>query len=181
MPVEIWLYIFLGVMIAASIITLEMKNILSALVALGAVGLILSLSFLILQAPDLALVQFIYEILILSVVIIIMTVTRNERDLTDLKEKLPQVLLAFLILVPILFFSYHALRGLPAFGSPLLKVSARYLSHGAKETGSANIVTAVILDYRIYDTFGEATVIMVGILGTITIIRKIGRKRHETE
>ena len=176
MPVETWLYCLLGLMILAAIVTLEMKSILSAIVTIGVVGLILSLSFLILQAPDLALVQFIYEILILSVIAIVMTITKNEQDLTESKKNFLESSLAILLLLPVLVISYFALRDLPVFGQPLLKVAARYLSQGARETGSPNLVTAIILDYRVYDTLGEATVILTGILGSITIIRKIGRK-----
>ena len=181
MPVEIWLGALLVIMIVASLITLEMKNILSSLVALGVVGLVVSLSFLILQAPDLALVQFIYEIFILSVTIIIMTVIKSKEETVEGKQSIRQEVLAVLILLPVLFMGYFALKELPAFGQPLLKVAERYLTLGAKETGAANLVTAIILDYRAYDTLGEATVILAGILGTITIIRKIGRRYNGEE
>lgn len=175
MPVEIWLYGLLGLMILASIVTLEMKDVLSSIVAVGIVGLILSMSFLILQAPDLALVQFVFEIL--SVIILIMAFARKESHASDLRIQPGAVILAGAILLPILLLGLGALKGLPPFGEPLLKVSSRYLEQGARETGAANIVTAIILDYRAYDTLGEATVIFTGILGAIAIIRKIGRKQ----
>lgn len=38
-----------------------------------------------------------------------------------------------------------------------------------------NRVTAVILDYRAYDTLGEATVILAAIVGALVILRKRGR------
>lgn len=39
----------------------------------------------------------------------------------------------------------------------------------------ANRVCALILDYRGYDTLGEATVIFTGIMGALAILRKRGR------
>ena len=48
----------------------------------------------------------------------------------------------------------------------------------AAETGAANAVTAVLLDYRAYDTLGEATVIFVSILGAYAILRRVGRIRQ---
>ena len=48
----------------------------------------------------------------------------------------------------------------------------------AKQTGAANAVTAVLLDYRAYDTLGEATVIFVSILGAYAILRRVGRMRQ---
>ncbi|MHA1507042.1 MAG: hydrogen gas-evolving membrane-bound hydrogenase subunit E, partial [Candidatus Asgardarchaeia archaeon] len=39
-----------------------------------------------------------------------------------------------------------------------------------------NLVTSVLLDYRAYDTLGEATVLFTAILGAIVVLREIGRK-----
>jgi multisubunit Na+/H+ antiporter MnhB subunit len=47
-----------------------------------------------------------------------------------------------------------------------------------KETGAANIVTAVLLDYRAYDTLGEATVLFTSIVGALAILRKKARKKE---
>jgi multisubunit Na+/H+ antiporter MnhB subunit len=57
--------------------------------------------------------------------------------------------------------------------------AAHYLQHGLAETGGANMVTAVILDYRGYDTLGEATILFVSILGAITILRRRARPGAE--
>ena len=46
-----------------------------------------------------------------------------------------------------------------------------------KGTGAANAVTAILLDYRAYDTLGEATVIFVSIIGAYAILRRVGRTR----
>jgi len=40
----------------------------------------------------------------------------------------------------------------------------------------ANSVAGVILDFRGYDTLGEATVIFLGIVGVFVLLRKKGRK-----
>lgn len=45
----------------------------------------------------------------------------------------------------------------------------------AHETRTANVVMAVLLDYRAYDTLGEATIIFVSILGAYVILRPKGR------
>ena len=52
---------------------------------------------------------------------------------------------------------------MPAIGDPAspasVHVSPRYIERGHDETGAANLVTAVLADYRAYDTLGETTVI----------------------
>jgi multisubunit Na+/H+ antiporter MnhB subunit len=49
---------------------------------------------------------------------------------------------------------------------------------GSRGTGAANYVMGILLDYRAYDTLGEATVIFVAVLGAYAILRKVGRSRH---
>jgi len=46
----------------------------------------------------------------------------------------------------------------------------RYLQQGPEETGSINIVSAIITDYRAFDTLGETTVLfatVAAIYGTL--------------
>ncbi len=44
------------------------------------------------------------------------------------------------------------------------RVSDHYIEHAVRETGAANIVSAVLLDYRAFDTLGEAVVILAAAL-----------------
>ena len=48
-----------------------------------------------------------------------------------------------------------------------------------RETGATNAVMAVLLDYRAYDTLGEATVIFASIIGAYAILRHVGRRKQE--
>ncbi|NLW07741.1 MAG: hypothetical protein GX039_07185 [Clostridia bacterium] len=53
---------------------------------------------------------------------------------------------------------------------PSTHVSPRYIEMGYKETGALNMVTAVLADYRGYDTLGETTVIFTAGLACLLII-----------
>jgi multisubunit Na+/H+ antiporter MnhB subunit len=75
----------------------------------------------------------------------------------------------------ILIFFHRAVLDLPEFGNPLMPVSGEYLLSGLEKTGAANIVASIILDFRAYDTLGEATVIFVAIAGAIVLLRKKGK------
>jgi multicomponent Na+:H+ antiporter subunit C len=61
---------------------------------------------------------------------------------------------------------------------PLNTVALNYLENCYEDTGSINVVAAILADYRLYDTVGEATVLFVAILG-VTLI--LGRNHHRTE
>ncbi|MCM8782648.1 MAG: hypothetical protein NC828_06350 [Candidatus Omnitrophica bacterium] len=76
-------------------------------------------------------------------------------------------------------FAYFALRELPRFGYPLMRVAKGYISNGPEKTGAANIVAAIILDFRAYDTLGEASVLFTAVMGVLAVMRKIGRIKDE--
>ena len=179
MPVDVWLYFILGFMIIGSIASLEIKNMLSSIITIGVVGLGLSLAFLFLGAPDLALVQFVFEIL--CVIILIRAFAKRSIEVRALKRDVPETIIAIVILASIFVLSIFAFKDLPSFGKPIVRVAEHYLARAGVETGSQNIVTSVILNYRIYDTLGEVTVLFTAILGAFTILRKTGRKKRHAE
>jgi multisubunit Na+/H+ antiporter MnhB subunit len=178
MPVDILVSGLLIIMIVGAVICLETEDTLSSIIILGMVGLILSLTFLILQAPDLALAQFIYEILILGLAFVVMNRVKPDDDSLKLADGISRRINAILILAIILGFGYFAMKDLPAFGNHSLQIAEHYLNNGAKETGAANLVAGITLDYRVYDTFGEAIIIFTGVLGALAITRTKGRNEN---
>jgi multicomponent Na+:H+ antiporter subunit B len=169
------LQIILVFMIIAAIVAVELEDLLGAVVAVGAVGLGLSIAFLFLQAPDLAIVQLVVEIL--SLIILIRAVGMKDSLAITKERRFVTVLPVIVFILVFLYFTANALVEIPPFGNPILKVAQRYISSGIKETGAANIVSAIILDYRALDTLGEATVLFTAVIGVLTVIRKIGRKK----
>jgi len=51
------------------------------------------------------------------------------------------------------------------------EVFVRYVEDGMRETGAVNIVTAIILDYRAFDTLGEATVLFLALVSTLMLLK----------
>ena len=58
--------------------------------------------------------------------------------------------------------------------SSVTTMGGRYLEYGTK-TGAANYVMGVLLDFRAYDTLGEATIIFAAVVGAFAILRGVGR------
>ncbi len=75
----------------------------------------------------------------------------------------------------------YASRDLPDRGDPLspasIHVSPRYIERSLKETKTPNIVTAVLADYRGYDTLGETAVILTAGLAVLLILPRRKSKR----
>ena len=177
MPVETWLFFTIGFMILGSIVALELKDILSSIIAIGIVGLGVSMAFLFLQAPDLAIVQFLFEIFAL-IILVRAFIGKENHQLEPSSASKVMTGVGIVAVVAIFFLSIPIFRLLPPFGEPLMQVSQHYLDSGAAETGAANLVASVILDYRAYDTLGEITVLFTAILGAFAILRSTAK--HKT-
>ncbi|MCL2617544.1 MAG: hypothetical protein FWD98_00680 [Defluviitaleaceae bacterium] len=70
---------------------------------------------------------------------------------------------------------------LPEFGSPynpaVNEVYLRYVEMGVYDTGSLNMVAAVLFSYRSFDTLGEAFVLFTAVIGVIILMRKPNENR----
>ena len=188
MGTELFVILLIAFMLAAALIAVETRDLLSSVIALGAGGFALSLVDLLLGAPDLALTQVVVEVIAL-VLLVRMIVTRRDTSRTAPRDALRTgiVLLGGGVLLAGAFFAFGGAgqaNSVPEFGRPAVSeeqvagqrpVSADYLEKSAEETGSANAVMAVLLDYRAYDTLGEAMVIFVSVLGVYVILRRRGR------
>jgi len=171
------LHILLIFMIFAAIVAIEVKDLLSSVIAVGAVGFALCLAFLILKAPDLAITQLVVEILCL--IILIRATIKRDLPLVIEGRWVFNTVSTLVFVAVFLFFAWTALRELPLFGEPIMAVAKKYLEEGTAKTGAVNLVTAVILDFRAYDTLGEATVLFTSVIGIMAILRRPGRKKRE--
>jgi len=70
----------------------------------------------------------------------------------------------------------YGVEDLPPWGDPnqpaSLHVSPRYIEKGLAETGVANMVTAVLADYRGYDTLFETAVIFTAGVAVLMLLRR---------
>ena len=79
------------------------------------------------------------------------------------------IAIAVLLIIPFKVFSV-----LPEIGDPQsppnTHVSDYYIEHSHEDTHSPNLVTAMIVDYRAYDTLYETTVMFLAGLGAVLIL-----------
>jgi multisubunit Na+/H+ antiporter MnhB subunit len=71
-------------------------------------------------------------------------------------------LIAILLVFGVIMFSLFNAR---IFGEPKNSdMDDYFIANGQEETGANNIVTAVVFDYRGFDTLGEASVLFAAVL-----------------
>ena len=80
--------------------------------------------------------------------------------------------LAFLLLVLTLQFP---------FGDPPMVVGKGILEQGVEETGTANLVTSVVLGYRGYDTLGELSILFTASLALGLVLGRRSDARRDPE
>lgn len=87
--------------------------------------------------------------------------------------------LVLVLLIGVLLL--QAAMDLPDWSDPTspasLHLSSHYLEKGLAETGVPNIVTAVLADYRGYDTLFETVVVFAAGLIVLTLLRRTPRRR----
>jgi multisubunit Na+/H+ antiporter MnhB subunit len=167
------LHLILLFMIFAGIVAIEAADLISSLIALSAAGLGLSLGFLILKAPGLAMTQLVVEIL--CVIILIRATINKDLPLVRDGRWVFNTVATLLFVVFFLLCAYYALQELPCFGNPLMRVSREYLDRGYELTGSANIVSAITTNFRSYDALIEAMILFAAFIGVLSLTRKNGR------
>lgn len=176
------LIILLILMIIGAIVAIETTNLLSSVVCVGAVGFILSIVFLFLGAPDIAITQIVVEILCL-VILIRATISRDLTTVSGEREFVGLVMTLVMVIV-VALVGVRVFAEFPEFGVPVIDriadaPSITYLADSLEKTGAANVVTGILLDFRAYDTLGEATVLFCSILGAFTVLRRRAQKRRD--
>ena len=154
--VAVWL-LASGATVAAAFV--HHKRLL-ALVVIGALGLAVSLLFVFLSAPDLALTQLLVEF----VTIILMMLALNWLPREGAPEHAPVRKLADALLAGVAGLGV-AIVTLVLLARPSNTIAPYFLDNAVGPGGGANIVNVILVDFRGYDTLGEISVL--GIAGLV--------------
>ncbi|MCM8822896.1 MAG: DUF4040 domain-containing protein [Candidatus Omnitrophica bacterium] len=182
--IEALISMLLVFMIIAATIALEMTDLLSAVISIGAVGIVVSICFLLVGAPDIASTQLVVEVL--TIVILIRATIRHDLVTIDGDREFFGLTVTIALLLVFFIFGLKAFWNLPEFGVPAISefpdaASNHYLLKGFEETGSRNILAAIIFDYRGVDTFAQLCALFAGIWGAFAIMRVQSKKKKKKE
>ena len=174
---ELTISIILGFMIIGAIYALHATDLLSAVIAMGIVGYGLVICFLLLKAPDLAIVQIVVETITLVIMVaVVLDSTRKEVEIKLDRRTIINILTGFVVFAGLFYFFILAIQNLDPLGAHSLRMSEAYVEGAVEKTGSVNLVTGVLFDFRAYDTLGEAVILYTAALGVLTLLRIKGKK-----
>jgi len=90
-------------------------------------------------------------------------------------------IIGIILLIIIAWGIIISLQKVP-FGTSRTEVAGHYINKGIEETGAANIVTSVVVNYRSLDTLGEVTILFLAAIGLGAVLATTIRKEdRDTE
>jgi len=146
--------------VATVAIAMAHRNRLLALVLVAVIGLMVSVGFFYLSAPDLGLTQLTVEV----VTAVLMLMALNLLPATTPRESRPARRLRDLVVAGATGAGAGALAfALMVRDMALPTIAGFHLAESRPGGGGANVVNVILVDFRGYDTFGE--IIVLGIAG----------------
>lgn len=157
---------------------IRVRDLLASVVLMSIYSAILAVSFAVLGAVD---VSFIEAVVGASISTILLMMLLRRVDPFELswggKVQTAAALLASAGVATILFYGISAL---PPFGDPNapanLHVSPYYIENSVRDAATPNTVTAVLTDYRGFDTLIETVVVLTAALACMLVMgtRSVG-------
>ncbi len=168
---EIPLLILLILTAAGAILV---KDLLSAVLILGAYGFFLAVVWAWLGAVDVAFVEAVVGAGLATVFFLLTLFGTAQKDIRMHRPSLPWAALIGLPLLGLLLL--YAASDLPRFGDPAspasIHVAPVYLENSLQDTHTPNVVTSVLMDYRSLDTLIETVVIFTSGLACALLLRR---------
>ncbi len=154
------------ILVAASLATVTFhRERLTALIMVGMVGLVTTLIFVYLAAPDLALTQVSVEVV--TIVLLLLALHRLPQQSpveSSAVRRLRDAVLAIAAGAGVTAITYAVLT------RPFESLSSFYLEKSLSEAGGTNVVNVILVDFRGFDTFGEIIVLAIAALGIAAML-----------
>ncbi|MEO0709613.1 MAG: putative monovalent cation/H+ antiporter subunit A [Pseudomonadota bacterium] len=159
-------FALIALMVAGSILTAATRSSITAMVALGVVGIGVAILFIVFSAPDVAITQLMVETLVVVLVAVALLRLPSLR-LQGVPNWRPlDALLAVGVGTSVTVVL------LAVLDTPLdLSLTSFYETASWTEAFGRNIVNVILVDFRALDTFGEIAVVVIAALSAYALLR----------
>ncbi len=157
--------------VSGALLTAITRSRITAMAALGVVGIGVAMVFIVYGAPDVAITQLLVETLVV-VLVAVALLRLPYLDPTGIKDVRPfdAVLALFVGLVTTLIL-------LAVLETPLDRRLTDYFETASwPEAFGRNIVNVILVDFRALDTFGEIAVVVIAALSAYALLRTTAPK-----
>ncbi len=170
-PANLTVTILWGVLLVACIGVVRFHHRRAvALLLSGVIGLLTSITFAILSAPDLSLTQISVELVTTLLLLLALNLLPKETPReSSAPRKLRDATIAIVAGVGVTLLIYALLT------RPLESTSLFHLALSKPEGGGTNVVNVILVDFRGFDTLGEITVLGIAALGIYAMLADMRR------
>ncbi len=161
--------ISVAIAIIAALAAARLGLLVAAILALGVTGYSISVVYLLLSAPDIAITQAVVETISLILFLVALTALaraepdQQPRPISDAGLAVAAGGISIIV------------AGMIENVSRLPRVAEQFIAH-AGEAGGKNVVNLVVVDFRGWDTMGEISVLAIAALGIMALAP--WRRRH---
>ncbi len=172
---RIYEVLLLLLLLASQYMAIRSEGRLSSVTALGMVGFVVTIIYVMYGAPDLAMTQILVETLTVLLFVLVFYHLPRMTRLSPLSTYIRDSVLALGvgIFMTLLVLTSSAIPGQSRV-SPFYIENSKTLAHGS------NIVNVILVDFRGIDTLGEITVLGIAAIGVYALL-KLGRDEAAEE
>ena len=172
LPIELLLMVLVVVL---AFVSLWIRDLVSAVVAFGAYSFLMCLIWTGMGAVDVAFTEAAVGAGV-STVFFIAVIFNTTRRIEFNPLDIPTKLFAGILCIVFGYLLFLGVSDLPGWGDPNSPVNANvasyYVSEAYNDTKVPNLVTAVLADYRSFDTMFETCVVFIAMLAIFMLLKK---------
>nr|TFG55113.1 MAG: DUF4040 domain-containing protein [Hyphomicrobiales bacterium] len=169
----------LSLLALVTIAIIGQRSLVGVVILAGTYSFLMASVMIVLDAVDVALTEASVGAGISTVLLLGALNLTKTRETNFSRPKAGPMLLSLVVGVALIWGALV----LPPFGDPNSAVHSHvapyYLEHAIAETNVPNIVTAILADYRGFDTLGETTVIFIAGIGVLLLLHGLRRRGRE--
>ncbi|MFB6114692.1 MAG: hydrogen gas-evolving membrane-bound hydrogenase subunit E [Candidatus Nanohalobium sp.] len=166
--------IVLVTMIGSAYAVLKSETYIASVLTLSILGFMVSIYYLLMDAPDLVMTQLVVETLSLIIFLLVLNNLPDFRKKISFSRKARDIVISSLAgLTVFLSVVYSTAKETPH------EVAKYYIEHSLPGSGGGNIVNVILVDFRGLDTMGEISVIAMAGLSVFMLFQM--RRRGEKE
>jgi multicomponent Na+:H+ antiporter subunit B len=174
-------YAALSLLLLVAFMAVRMRDLLASAVMLSIFSLLMALTYLMFDAPDVALTEAVVGAGISTILFIsALSFTGRIQKRTHMARRICAAVVTGLV-SGILIASTAALPPYASPEAPIHRhVAPYYLEHAQEDMAVPNYVTAILASYRAFDTLGEIAVIFIAGIGITALLMNVPQVRKIT-
>ncbi len=159
---------WIALITATALVVLTHRARYVSLIYIGIVGLVISLAFVHLSAPDLALTQISVEVVTILLMLLALNLLPKETPVESRPwRRIRDGAVAVAAGAGVGGAAWAVMT------RPLDSISGYFLENAKSSGGGTNVVNVILVDFRGFDTFGEIIVLGIAALGIFAMLESV--------